>query len=191
MFRSTVFGFCLPTRSCSCRSINSHGFERGRSNRFQKFSGRPPTISIGRCWTSIYRCSPYETHPHFRWFQALRADRLTVADTQQKDAAARRMLPRYEPLGEAPFRSRGMHRIRCHKGLVGLAHRRSVLFTALTDSRLELRRTLAMQAHRPDADSPRHASGVCSRFPFPAPGAWVKIRAIAPFKQVDRIHPWR
>ena len=43
--------------------------------------------------------------------------------------------PRYEPLGEAPFRSRGHSNLR-HKGLVGLAHRRSDLLTASSDSRL-------------------------------------------------------
>lgn len=43
--------------------------------------------------------------------------------------------PRYEPLGEAPFRFRGHSNLR-HKRLVGLAHRRSDLLTASSDSRL-------------------------------------------------------
>jgi hypothetical protein len=32
--------------------------------------GLPPTIFAGRGWTSICRCSPSETQPHFRWFLA-------------------------------------------------------------------------------------------------------------------------
>jgi hypothetical protein len=55
-------------------SINSPGFERGQLNRYQKFNGLPPTISIGRDWMSIYQCSPYGTQPHFRWFRAQRVN---------------------------------------------------------------------------------------------------------------------
>jgi len=87
MFRGTVFGFCLPMKNCSCLSINSHGFGKGRSNRYRKSSGLAPITFIGRGWTLIYRCNPFETHPHFRWFLPQRANSLLGADTQPKPAA--------------------------------------------------------------------------------------------------------
>ena len=92
MFRSMVFGFCLPTRNCSCPLINSLGFERGRLNSCQTLNGLAPTISIGRGWMSIYRYSPYEIHPYFRWFRAQWANSLLVTDTPQQVAASRRLL---------------------------------------------------------------------------------------------------
>ena len=78
-FRSTVFGCCLPMKNCSCLLNNSLGLEMGRSNRFQKSSGRPPTIFIGHCWTSTCQCSPYGIHLHFRLFQAHWANELWLS----------------------------------------------------------------------------------------------------------------
>ena len=43
-------------------------------------------------WTLIYRFSPYEIHPHFRWFLAQRTDGLRIENPL---TACRRLWPRF------------------------------------------------------------------------------------------------